>query len=145
MRAGPVDLAALAAALEENLGSEDVRGHPIPYFFGGDIQQHGITANAPGQQTRQLGNPDRAENMPELILNLFAFQKDELPNRPSDQKPGVAREQDPPVTAGKFQEFLVMEAIGIEDVEACDAQPFRQSAQHDIGDEPGGGRPFEVP
>jgi hypothetical protein len=75
--------------------------------------------------------------MPDLILNIPAFQENELPNRPSDQKPGVTRKQDSPLTGSEFQKLVITEAIGIQNVEARDAQPFRQFAKHDVGDKTG--------
>jgi hypothetical protein len=78
--AGPVDLVALGTAFECELRLEYVGRNAALYLISWNHLQNVVAAKAASQNPGKLLGPGCVEDLPDLVLDLVAFEKNELPD-----------------------------------------------------------------
>ena len=133
VRAGPINLPALRARLEVSLSLEHERRDLIAHAFARNVHQRLVAREAASQHAGQGGSASNFENLPKLGLDVFALEKDKMLYRLPHQETRVPRQQNAPLLLRQGHEFIIGEAVGVEDVEAGDAKPLGEAPEHDIG------------
>lgn len=100
MRSGPEDPAALGAGFEAVMCFINIFGNTVANILAGDIDKGLIAVQAPREERTQMLDPSRSEYLSDLILNILAFEEDELPDRFSDQESCIQRKKYSPFAVG---------------------------------------------
>ncbi len=119
------------------LGFVDIRRHGAAHGFLPDFAQKFVAGETAREQPWQMRYSGDVENLPDLLLHLVAFKEDELPDGSAYEQTGISRQQNTAFPERQFDQFVICETVGVQDIQACDAQPFGQTSQHYVGDEAG--------
>jgi hypothetical protein len=133
MRSGPVDPEALGARFEMSLSFKHKGRDSGPDLFPCDSVQQFVTGEATGQDSQWFSDAGGPEHLLQLLLDIFAFQKNKIIHCLTQQQPGISGEQDAPLLPGQINQFVIRVPVRIEDIETGDPQPFGQATEHHVG------------
>ena len=133
----PKNLPAFGAGFESGLRLINIRRDSLAHGFGRSFHQSFIARKAAGQQGRKSGHLNGLEDLPDLILDILAFEEYEIPDRLSDQKARIAGQEDPSVAVRYGNQLIIRKPVGVQNIESGNPEPSRQTAQHHISNKAG--------
>src|SRR5512137_2472965 len=111
MRARPENLSAPGARFELCLRFKNERRNSSAHGFPRRVLQGFVAGEAASQKRRPTVEVQRLKHLPYLFLEILAFKKNEMPDRPPYQEPRVPGQEHAHFVVRYPDQFIVREFI----------------------------------
>src|SRR5688500_7673299 len=130
VRAVPVDVTAARTPSESRLRHQHEGGNLGGDGCGIDVDRQGIAAHAAAEKTTERVDRERAEDLPELVMDEIALDEEMRGRIGILDDPPVAGEQRASAPPGLVDQPAAREVRAVEDVAPDEAKPACEAAEH---------------
>ena len=116
------------------LGEIDKRRDPLEYRFFVDLLEWGIAFQT-ARKDSKVFEIEFAKDLLHLFLIVVTFNEYTLMRTSTSREAGVACEDDAILGLRETKDLIVLEGVGVQDVESQHSKPSRKLSDHDVGDE----------